>query len=526
MKKLSLLLLLLMLTACGTLSTVLGPDELLIYDENEENDMYAGFAPIQVPATTSQLPESDGTLRLSMRHPITLNPLLNEDVTVAKILRLIFEPLVVLDENFRATSHLAEIELASDFTGAVVTIRSDAFWADGMPVTSDDLIFSVATLRNAPTNAIYRRNAENIADITRIDMRSVQINFHQASIDAGICLNFPIIPQHHYSGQTNPRSHANMNPLGNAPFMMELHTPMRSITLMQNPYSFRNRPQIEEIEVIFLPDAQTELYAFDQGRIHALNLSLTEWARHLSVRHIRHEIVNAMYFVFIGFNFEREIFHDIQIRRGIAHAFNIDEVVSAVYLTHAVRAASPIHPYNWAASNVAGIEHNPFRAFAILSAIELYEPITILANADNPQRVSIANRLAAALHTAGLPATAVIVPYDEYFARLESGDFDLFIGGVNLPFMLDFGFLFGGGFFIYDHVLDSALSAIPGAITEPAHRQAVANFQQAFVDHIPVIGLAFRHSAVLTNMHISQNQAPPPCNIFGVVNLWSLPRHP
>jgi hypothetical protein len=88
--------------------------------------------------------------------------------------------------------------------------------------------------------------------------------------------------------------------------------------------------------------------------------------------------------------------------------------------------------------------------------------------------------------------------------------------------MPDIQFFSGGGFYIEDPVLDTALAAITTALTETAHRQAVAQFQQAFVDRIPVIGLAFRHSAVLTNVRIQQNQAPPPCNIFGVVNLWYL----
>lgn len=529
MKKLIPLLLVLILTACDMPGIAIGPSGSPQFTSLPEEppayngtDMYAIFGPVEISTVTLPATENDGVIRLSMRHPLTLNPLLNEDVTVAKILRLIFEPLIILDENFRPTSHLAEFELASDFSSAILTIRSDAFWGDGMPVTSDDLIFSVNTLRTAPRNAIYRRNVENIASITRIDTRSVQVHFHQATVNAGVCLNFPIIPQHHYRNQTNPRSHNNMNPLGNAPFMLESHAPTRNLTLVQNPYSFRRRSQIHEIEVVFLPDAQTELYAFDQGRIDALHLPLTEWARHHSVRHIRHEMVYGMYFEFIGFNFEREKFHNIQVRRGIAHAFNADEVINAVYLNHAVRTVSPIHPYNWAADHVAGITYDQTRAGVLLGVVDVYEPIIILANADNPQRVSIANRLASALNAVGLPANAEIVPYAEYFTRIENGDFDLFIGGVNLAFMPEVQFFFRGGFYIEDLALEAAFAATQNALTETAYRQAVAQFQQAFVDRIPVIGLAFRHSAMLTNVRIVQNEAPTPCNIFGLVNLWDV----
>jgi len=515
-------------TACSTDRISIAPSgvpQLLNpSDDYEEYGAYAHYAEIiQItPITTPQNSEYDSVLRLSMRHPQTLNPLLNQDVTVARILRLIFEPLIILDENLRPTGHLAEIEFSHDFSSATLAIRNDAFWSDGMPVTSDDLIFSVEMLRNAPANAIYRTNVENIANITRVNTRTVQVHFHQASPTAGISFNFPIIPRHHYQGQTNPRSVNNMNPLGNASFLFESYTPMRNITLVQNPSSFRQLPQIQQIEVIFLPDAQTELYAFDQGRIDAIYLPLTEWVRHHSVRHPRYEIFPAMYFEFIGFNFQHEMFHNLHMRQGIACAFDADEAIHAVYLTHAVRAASPIHPYSDTAAHVSGTAHDPARARALLNTVPVYRPIVIVANDDNPQRVSIAERLAASLNAIGMPAHAEILPYADYFARLEDGDFDLFVGGVNFAFVPDVQFFFQGGFFLEDYVLEETFAAVQSAATEAAYVQAMEQFQHYFAERLPVISLAFRHSAVLTNTRVSQNGASAPDNIFGWVNMWTI----
>ena len=530
MKRLLLVIgILLLFSACGSDRIAIGPTGMPtlinpslqaeeIYDY-EQYEPYEG--PIEsIAINAPQIFETCDVLRLSMRHPMTLNPLLNEDVTVARILRLIFEPLIVLDENLRPTSHLANLEFASDLSSVRLTIRSDAYWSDGMPVTSDDLIFSVTALRNAPQNAIYRYKVENIASITRVNMRAVQIYFHQSSICAGNTLNFPIIPQHHYRNQTNPTSHANMNPVGNAPFMLESNSPMHGLRLIQNPHSFRPRSQVAEIDVIFLPDAQTELYAFDQGRIDALHLPLTEWARHHSVRHINHEIFPAMYFEFIGFNFEREKFNNIQIRRGIAHSFDACQAVRDVYLDQAVRATSPIHPYSFGGGNYSNIEYNPTRAGALLSTVQL--PVTVLVNDDNPQRVSIAERFVSSLNAVGLPAVAEILPYEEYFARIADGDFDMFVGGVNLAFQPDVEIFFQGGLFMEDADLKAAFDATQNVITESLYLQAMSQFQQNFAETLPIISLAFRHSAVLTNTRVQQNKTPAPDNPFGWANLWEI----
>lgn len=514
----------LLVTACSLPDYGIAPSgvqQVVVQQSTEDYDYYHEYddaTPTAVNAPAAKLENSD-ILRLSMRHPLTLNPLTNEDETVARILRLIFEPLIVLDSNLRPTSHLADIEFASDFSSVSLTIRSDAFWSDGMPVTSDDIIFSIQTLRNASSHAIYRQNVQNIANVTRQSTRVVHVYFHNSTVCAAMSLGFPIIPQHHYRTQATRLT--NMNPIGNGPFMLQNLSHMRGMRLEQNPYSFRTPPHASYIDVIFLSDQQTDMYAFDQGLIDAINLPLTEWARHHSVRHIRHEIVPAMFFEFIGFNFENEIFTSEYTRQGIAHAFNIDAAIDAVYLTHAVRTTSPIHPYFWAASNVQGLPYNPQRARVLLNTAFANYPLVIIANNDNFQRVSIANRLAASLIAVGVPAVVEAVPYEEYFTRLQDGDFDLFIGGVNLSFAPDIEFLFNGsGIFMYDPQLISNFAATGLAVTEAMYIQAIAAFQQNFAERVPVISLGFRHSGMLTNMRVIQPGTPAPDNVFGDVNQW------
>jgi len=491
-------------------------------DANEDMDI----TPIAIEDVPVYEPGA-AILRLSMRYPLTLNPLLNEDVTVARVLRLIFEPLIIFDENLRPTSHLAEIELASDFSSANLTIRSDAIWSDGMPVTADDVIFSIETLRAAPQGVIYKENVANIASTTRTSSRTVQITFRQASVTAAYALNFPIIPQHYYQGERNLGSTVNMNPVGNGLFMFDSTRPTRSITLVRSPYTFRSRAQIEQVEVIFLPDPQTELHAFDQGRIDALHLPLTEWIRHHSVRPLSAEIFPAMYFEFIGFNFRRDLFGEVNVRRAVAHSFDINAAISAIYLDHAVSAAAPIHPLSWAAGDVGHPAFDLTSAQALLATaspdILPEEPLVILVNRENPQRVSIAQRLAEGLNAINLPTRLASVRASEYFHRLENGDFDLYVGGMILTTQPDVQFMFqSGGLFASDPVLASAFAVMAATTTESAYIQAVEGFQQAFVDRLPVIGLAFRHSAMLTNTRISQGAPPMPDNVFYGVNYWSV----
>jgi peptide/nickel transport system substrate-binding protein len=330
---------------------------------------------------------------------------------------------------------------------------------------------------------------------------------------AGYALNFPVIPAHHSDF---------FQPVSSGAFVFYEYTPMRSLSLRRNPHNSRNRAQIELVEVLLLPDLETDFHAFDRGLIDVLHLPLSDWARHQGVRSPNYDIFPAMYFEFIGFNYTRSIFRDFITRQGIAHSFNAAEAVQSLYLAHAVRSVTPIHPYSWAANaEILGPTYDPDRAAALLGILRIPEPLEILANEENSQRVAIAKKLAASLNRAGLPANAVIVPADEYFSRLASHNFDLFVGGMKLPFAPDVEFFFQNSpLFMFDAQLEAAFANVQLASTEIAYVQALQNLQQVFADRLPVIGLAFKHSALLTTPRVHGGINPTPCRVFSNANEW------
>jgi hypothetical protein len=46
--------------------------------------------------------------------------------------------------------------------------------------------------------------------------------------------------------------------------------------------------------------------------------------------------------------------------------------------------------------------------------------------------------------------------------------------------------------------------------------------QQAFAERLPVIGLGFKHSALLTNPRITSNLNPAPDHVFANLHEWVL----
>jgi peptide/nickel transport system substrate-binding protein len=491
------------------------------------------YAPV-IQELSAPQPRTGGTLNLSMRAPATLNPLLNEDATVARVLQLMFEPLIAFDDELRPVPHLASLEFAFNGASVVATIQNGARWSDGSPITSDDLIFSIETLRNAGENAVYRRNVENFAQMEALDERSVRITFSTITGGAAYLFNFPIIPRHHFQQDIN-----SLSPAGSGPFMFNSFT--ESLSLVRNPYSFRGRPNIQDVYVIITSDAETDLHAFDRGLADIYLSEVPAWARHHSVKPVRSAEHFAMHYEFIGFNFARPLPSMHQFRRAVAHALNVEEYIPDVFLTHAMAARSPIHPASWlyepdvfiyeydldAARALAGqVRHTAAReGLWPLDDEDAELPLTVLVNRDNIEGVQIARTITEQMNAIGLKAELLPLPFEDYLRHLQNGYFDLFVGGYKLSLHPNLSFAFHSespeNILSYnDPELDRLLEAAAVAGTDSQFQRTVSDIQMHLARQLPVISLAFRHSAVIADRRIYGDIRPAPDNIFANVHEW------
>ena len=475
-------------------------------------------------------PSLGGTLRLSMRAPLTLNPLLNEDVTVAKILKLMYEPLVAMDDELRPIPHLASLDFAFSGASVVVTIRDGARWSDGEYITSDDLIFSIESLQNAPTEAIYSRNVENFASLERLDDWSVRIVFGTITGGAAYLFNFPIIARHSPHVSSGPFMFASEN---------LLDMPTESITLERNFYTFRDRPFIEAVHVLITPDAETDLHAFDRGLTDIFLAEVPEWHRHHSVRPVQFAEHLAMNYEFIGFNFARPLPQVLEFRQAVAHSIDEEALVSNVFLAHALATRSPVHPASWlyepgVPTHSYNIETARLLAAQAVAAVPLPtddygypKHLTVLVNENNIEGVQIARILVAQMNAVGLLAELVRLPFEDYIWHLQNGYFDLFIGGYSLSLQPDLRFAFHSespdNIMSYsDQELDRLLEAAAVSGTDSGFYRVMSDIQFHIARQLPVISLAFRHSAVVADRRLQGDLLPSVDNIFINVHEWFL----
>ena len=139
---------------------------------NDKSDLYEKVEYTEISTSEKETysdskdvsPVNGGTLNLTMRQPKTLNPLINDDITVDSILHLVFETLFVLDENQKPTPNLADsYSFSEDGLTLTINMKNNMYWQDGTSISAEDVIFSLDTIRNSPEGSLYKNVLRNIS---------------------------------------------------------------------------------------------------------------------------------------------------------------------------------------------------------------------------------------------------------------------------------------------------------------------------------------------------------------------------
>lgn len=413
-----------------------------------------------------------GEVTLSMRLPKTLNPLLNEDRTVDLILKLLFEPLAVLNEQQKVVINSAiveSIDYSQDGFSVFITLKEGAKWSDGTAITSADIIFSIETMRSASDLSVYKSMVSNIFKCDTVSDRSVKINLIQPFSGTPYTMCFPIIPEHYYKGEGKPDSEKNMKPLGNGLYTFSSYTITDGMSLWASETALQGRPYIDRVKVLVTPSAASDINSIDQKIINVISANISEWGKYKSSNEFRTEEYLTTYFDFIGFNFDRDYFKDLSVRQAIAYATPIDTIIETVYMDNAKRSAAPVSPNSWLyEDDVKQYDFNLERARSLLPQTEL--TFNILVNIENEERVTIANILKDNLKSIGMNVEVVSLPFAEYQTKLTARDYDIFVGGYSLSVIPDLTFAFHSSQIMqYDQAikLSQIVQPTPTPETEP-----------------------------------------------------------
>jgi microcin C transport system substrate-binding protein len=272
----------------------------------------------------------------------TLNPFIIKG-TAADGLGFLFETLTTQseDEPFSEYGLLAEsIEMPEDRSWVAFTLRPEARWHDGKPVTVDDVIFSFNTLKEKGL-PFYRAYYKNVIKAAADGERRVKFTFEETTNrELPLILGqLPILPKHYYETVEFDKTTLEP-PLGSGPYRIKSLEPGRRIVYERvKDYWGAGLPvnqgfwNFDEVRYEYYRDANVALEAFKAGGydVRVENTSKF-WATAytgpmfdagwIQKEEIPHELGTGMQG--FAFNLRRPMFQDPKVRRALAYAFDFE----------------------------------------------------------------------------------------------------------------------------------------------------------------------------------------------------------
>src|SRR5512144_205828 len=161
----------------------------------------------------------------------TLNPFVIKGQAAAG-LGLLFESLMAssADEAFSEYGLIAEsIEIPDDRSAVTFTLRPQARFHDGAPITPDDVIFSFETLK-AKGSPFYRAYYANVAKVEKLGERQVKFTFTQGENRELplIVGQMPVLSKAYWQNRDFEATTLDI-PVGSGPYRLEKFEPGRFI---------------------------------------------------------------------------------------------------------------------------------------------------------------------------------------------------------------------------------------------------------------------------------------------------------
>lgn len=273
----------------------------------------------------------------------SLNPMIIRGSSAAGIRWHVFESLMgrAYDEPFSLYGLLAEtITTPDDRSWVEFTLRPEARFSDGQPVTVEDVIFTVETLRDQgrPNHKFYYGK---VASMEKTADRTVRLTFtEEGDREMPLIMGLmPILPKHVYEGQDFTRT--GLTPMiGSGPYTIGNVDPGSSITFVRNPDYWgkdvpvaRGHNNFDRIRYDYFRDANASFEAFKSGE-YTLRIEddPTRWSTGYDVpavkdgRIIREQLKKSTPSGMraLVFNTRRDVFSDIKVRKALGMMFDFE----------------------------------------------------------------------------------------------------------------------------------------------------------------------------------------------------------
>ena len=488
------------------------------YSEEELSDILGAEDPSQENAPSDT---EDSLFSLAYYTEEALDPFTASSRTNSELLHLCYSGLYAVDSTYASQPVLAE---GCEIEGNTVRIhlKSEIRFSDGTEVTAADCVASFD--RAAQKDSLWKHCFSYIRSYKALDENTFQVVFHAFYPTQLNLLTIPIVKaQSLNDGGT---------PVGCGRYRLSSD---HGLELLRTDCGlFSGNYDVEKISLLGIADREALIYNFNYGRLKAICVDPSSGAdEYRSDSEFVTVPTNRISFLVV--NKTNPALANVQFSKGLTYLIDRNDLVSRACGSFATPVWYPLNPV-WSKTKEATLNPDIYSIAAATEALSAAgfrldgevqtfngKPVTlrILVNRENKSRVKAAEAIATALRSVGFTAEVVQATWDEYRIAVETLDFDLYLGEINLSSNLDLSALYSlencNTGLMNDEATERLATLSQDLLTGDVDARTYVN---AFQEAMPLIPLYYAQDALAIGMEIDGTFGNSTSELYWGIENW------
>jgi peptide/nickel transport system substrate-binding protein len=461
----------------------------------------------------------------------------------AKLSRLVTAGLTAVDTpTMEPRLELAAKIEARDDRTIDATLRPDARFSDGSPVTAADVVGTYMTvLAPESRSSSHKMLTERLFSVEAIGERVARFHLRAPLATFLSDIDFGIVSFH----DGPPRSD---RVIGAGPYRL-LALTADGATLERNPFYFGDPPRLPRLEIKFVRDAAARLLMLAGGSAdviqNAVRLDLVPAVA--AQPRVQLQTAHSDVLTFLMMNNDDKVLSDRRVRQAIALALDRPAIIAAKLDGLAVPATGLLPPQHWAYNgDVARWSHDAARARQLLDEAGLRDPDgdgpaprlqLVYKTSSDAFRVAIARVIAAQLAEVGIAVDVRPFEFATFFADVKRGAYQLASMQTTDITDPDFYFMYFHSSWIPSEAAKDGFnrwryrSALVDRLTlegrqeldRARRKQIYDQVQRQVAEDVPIVPLWHEDNVVLSNADVRGYTLTPNARLSGLRSVTKQP---
>lgn len=465
-------------------------------------------------------------LKIGINALDTFDVIISNNKNVQDVCKLIYEPLVTVDENYKIKGVLAKEWAKTDENIYVIKLNQGVKWHNGNEFTATDVEFTINKIKQESNNSIYKSNVQNISQITIIDNYTIKLELFKNEDFFEYNLIFPI--------QTS--SDAN---LGTGLYKIN-QISQNKIELTRNQY----KEKVEEVQIktIIIKNYETmgELYNdFKIGNIDIINTDNINYSNYIGTLGYTERNFYGRNFNFLCMNTKNSALSNLEVRKAISYAIDKNLIVSSIYNSKYYVANYPLDYENWLYTNESTSSgYNPEQSKKILNDngwqyknnvwqktinnknVQL--KFRLLVNSNDELRVKVAENIKQQLEDVGIKID--IIKLSSITSYIENKNYDIALVEMSMGLSPNLTVFFGeDNLSNYENQeAKNITQEIREIKDENLLKEKYNKLLEIYKAEVPYVSLYFSSSTLIYNSKLVGAVTPTWYNLYYNIENWKI----